>query len=105
MRRPLRLDSSSLSFFLTSRDAFLIRRVKTYTTKKSTGAIDSEIRVKRQFKYRITPMMPTSVRTLVTMPRRAEVTKSKEVKATVEKAVKEAVRERVQEMLNESAEQ
>ena len=70
------IDTSSLSFFLTSRDAFLMRRVKTYTTRKSTGATESEISVKRQFRYSITPMMPTRVRTLVTMPRSAEVTKS-----------------------------
>ena len=41
-------------------DVFLIRRVKTYTTRTSTGAIDSEISAKRQFKYSMTPMMPTS---------------------------------------------
>ena len=70
------MESSSPSFFRTSREAFLIRRVKTYTTRKSSGAIESEMSVKRQFRYSITPTMPTSVRTLVTMPSSAEVTKS-----------------------------
>ncbi len=40
----------------------MIRRVKTYTTRNSTGATASEISVKRQFRYSMTPMMPTRVR-------------------------------------------
>jgi hypothetical protein len=39
---------------LTSRDAFLMRRVKAYTTRNSTGATASEIRVNRQFRYSMT---------------------------------------------------
>ena len=53
-----------------------MRRVKAYTTRNSTGATDSEMSVNCQFRYSITATMPTSVSTLVTMPRSADVTKS-----------------------------
>ncbi len=69
------IDTSSLSFFRTSRDVFLMRRVKAYTTRNRIGAMESEMSVKRQFRYSITPMMPTSVSTLVTIPSSAVVTK------------------------------
>ena len=38
--------------------------------------MDNEIAVKRQLMKSITPMIPSSVRTLVTMPNKADVTKS-----------------------------
>src|SRR6266481_6692050 len=69
-------ETSSLSFFRTRREAFLIRRVNEYTSVKSTGATESAISVNRQFTYSITPIMPTRVNTLTIMPRSAELMKS-----------------------------
>jgi transposase len=70
------IEASSLSVRRTSREAVLIRRVNAYTTRKRTGAMDRAIRVKRQFTYSITPMIPTRVRALVRMPKSAKVMKS-----------------------------
>mgnify|MGYP003693537913 CR=1 FL=1 len=42
--------------------------MKSIRPGTATGAIESEMSVNRQFRYSITPMMPTRVSTLVTMP-------------------------------------